>query len=140
MKIHTDAVLAKIREITALTSKTYAAVVPKDSNGNLPARPFVVVYPADGIDTQERFTGPRRTQHPRFTLHIVGSSYDNVATVTALVKAKFVTGGFGFAPTVAGEYTTALTWDSPVPIQVDTDVVPPVPYQVIELGFTAEPV
>lgn len=136
---HTSAVLAKIREIPALASKTYAAIVPKDARGALPARPFVVVYPADGIDTQERFTGPRSTQHPRFTLHIVGSSYDNVATVTALVKAKFVVGGFGFAPAVEGEYTYGLRWDTPVPVQVDTDVVPPVPYQVIELGFNADP-
>lgn len=136
---HTNAVLAKIREIPALASKTYAVIVPKDAAGNLPARPFVVVYPADGVDTQERFTGPRSVQHPRFTLHIVGSSYENVATVAGLVEAQFVSGGFGVAPVVAGAHTWGLTWEAPIPVQLDTDVVPPVPYQVIEVGFNVEP-
>lgn len=140
MKQHTDAVLARIREIPAVASKTYAVVVPKDGNGAPPARPYVVVYPADGIDTQERFTGGRNEQHPRFTLHIVGSSYDNVATVTALVKAKFISDGFGIPLVITDERTRNLYWSSPVPVQVDTDVVPAIPYQVIELGFDSEPV
>lgn len=137
---HTNAVLAKIREIPALASKTYAVIVPKDSNGAFPTRPYVAVYPADGIDTQSSFTGPRSTQHPRFTLHIVGSSYDNVATVTALVKAKFVVNGFGVAPAVAGERTWGLIWSTPQPVQLDDDTVPPIPYQVIELAFDTEPI
>lgn len=140
MLVHTNVVLARIREIPALASKTYALIAPKDANGKLPAAPFVVAHPADGIDTQERFTGPRSTQHPRFTLHVVGSSYDNVATVTALIKAKFVDAhGFGIPPVITGWACRSLVWSSPLPVQVDNDIVPPVPYQVIELGFTADP-
>jgi hypothetical protein len=136
---HTLAVKARIQEVPALASKTYVGVAPKTADGKLPAAPFIVIYPADGIDTQERFTGPRSRQHPRFTVHVVGASYENVQAVTALVKAKFVVNGFGVPPAIGGEFTSALRWESPLPIQYDTDVYPSIPYQVIEISFNAEP-
>jgi hypothetical protein len=139
MRQHTAAVAAVIRSIPALASKTYVGAAPKDGAGKLPAAPLVVIYAADGIDTQERYTGPRATQHPRFTLHIVGSSHDNTQTIASAVKAKFVVNGFGVAPAVEGERTSDLVWESPLPVQYDTDVVPPVPYQVVELQFDAWP-
>lgn len=139
MLAHTQAVRAKIQEVPALASKTYTGRAPRDAQGKLPAAPFVVIHPADGIDGADRLTGPRSVQNPRFTLHVVGSSSDNVQTITAAVKAKFVVNGFGVAPDVPGEVTSRLTWSSPIPIQWDLDVNPPIPYQVIELSFTSEP-
>jgi len=137
---HTQAVKAKIQEIAALATKTHLGIAQKDSAGKIPAPPLVLIHPAGGTDTQERLAGPRSTQHPRFTLHIVGSSIDNVETIRDAVKAKFVVNGRGVPPTVAGEVTSALSWDEPTPIQWDTDLTPPVPYAVVELGFTADPV
>lgn len=136
---HTEAVKSRIQEIPALATKTYVGVAPKGSDGKLPTAPFVVIYPADGIDTQDRLTGPRSTQNPRFTVHIVGSSYANTQAVTAAIKPKFIVDGFGVPPAVSGEVTSRLTWESPLPIQYDTDVVPAIPYQVVEIGFVSEP-
>lgn len=138
MKIHTDWVKAQIQAIPALAAKTFTLEAPKDSNGKLPTAPFMVIYPADGIDRAERLAGPAITQNPRFLLHIVGSSYDNVATVTALVKARFIVDGFGVTPTIPDASCGRVWWHSPQPVALDRDVVPAIPFQVIELGFTAE--
>ena len=141
MKIHTARVEAIAKEVPALTSKTFVGRGHKGVDGSLVTPPLLVIYPADGIDTQERLTGPSSTQHPRFTLHIAGTSYDQVAEVTGLLKAKFIdVDGYGIPPAIEGWATSDVTWSAPVPIQEDTDVTPSVLYQVIELGFDAEPV
>jgi len=139
VRIHTQAVKATIQEISALATKTLLGRAPRTSGGALPAPPLVLIHPAGGTDTQERLAGPKVTQHPWFTLHIVGSSVDNVETIRDLVKGKFVVNGRGVPPQVAGEVTSNLTWSEPTPIQWDTDVTPPVPYAVVELGFTSDP-
>jgi hypothetical protein len=141
VKVHTDPVVARIRAIPDLASRTHLARAPKDVNGNLPATPLAIVYPADGTDTVERLAGPARHQHPRFTLHLVGSSYNNVAAITQAVKAQFIDAdGWAIPLEAPGWMISNLTWSSPIPIQVDTDTTPPVFYQVIELGFDADPV
>jgi hypothetical protein len=136
---HTVAVRDRIKQIPILATKTYTGNAPKDSDGKLPLAPFVVIYPADGIDRQTSFTGPRSAQNPRFTLHIVGSSSDNVQTVTKAVKDIFVVNGFGVAPAVPDESTRSLTWSASQPVEWDRDVSPPIPYQVVELSFVSEP-
>src|SRR3546814_15255452 len=103
-------------------------MAPRTATGVLPAPPLVLIHPADGTDSQERFTGPRSAQHPRFTLHIVGSSVDNVQTITEAVKAKFVVDGLGVAPSIPGERPSPLTGGSPIPAPWDTHMSPPVPY------------
>lgn len=137
---HTTAVRDRIKEIPALSAKTYTGTAPKDSNGRYPSAPYVLVHPADGIDRQASFTGPRLEQNPRFTLHIVGSSSDNVQTITKAVKDKFVVNGFGIAPYVEGEVTRSLTWSSSQPIDWDTAVTPPIPFQVVEISFVSTPI
>lgn len=139
MKQHTLAVTNAIKSIPALASKTYVSIAPRDSAGKLPAAPYVVVHPSDGDDTQERMTGPRSTYHPDFTLHIVGSSYDNAQTVTELIKSKFVVDGFGVRLSVPDENTFGCRWSVPAPTQVDNSVTPPLVYNVAELGFESEP-
>lgn len=124
----------------ALANATFVGRVPKTSAGELVSRPFNVIYPADGIDTQDRLTGGRRVQHPRFTMHIVGDSYKQVATLTSQLKAQFVEDGFGIPLDVPGEVTRNMQWSSPEPVQWDTDVTPPVAYQVVELSFDSEPI
>lgn len=136
---HADAVEARSKTVPALATATYVGRVPKTSAGALVARPFNVIYPADGIDTQDRLTGGRRVQHPRFTMHIVGDSYKQVATLTSQLKARFIEDGFGIPLDVPGEVTRNVQWSSPEPVQWDTDVTPPVAYQVVELSFDSEP-
>lgn len=143
MLAHTNAVVARVQSITALASKTFKLVAPRDATGKVTAvAPYVVVQPGDGDDTSERFTGPPVTSHPRIVLHIVGASYDNAQIVTELVKAKFVTpGGFPINFTtgeVAGQVGKHLYW-SAQPTQIDNDVSPPLIYNTVELGWDSEP-
>lgn len=141
MKVHTSAVEAIAKTVPALTSKTFVGRGHKNADGSLVTPPLLVIYAADGIDTQERLTGPNSTQHPRFTLHIAGTSYSQVAEVTGLLKAKFIDAyGYGIPPAIPGWVTSDVTWDAPIPIQEDADTQPSVLYQVIELGFDADPV
>lgn len=139
MLVHTTAVKTAIQSIPALATKTYVSVAPRDSAGKLPTAPYLVIHPSDGDDSQERVTGPRLTRHPSFTLHIVGSSYDNAQTVTELVKGKFVVNGVGVKLTVVGETTKPCHWSVPIPTQVDTSLTPPLIYNAAELDFVSDP-
>ena len=139
MKQHTAWVEAQLKSLPPLTAKTYIVEAPKDGAGNFPKPPFVVIHPADGFDRAERLAGPATQQNPRFVLHIVGSSYDNVSTITGLVKPLFIQGGIGVTPSIPGESCGRVWWQSPQPVALDRDVTPPIPFQVIELGFTADP-
>jgi len=139
VKQHNDWVKAQIQGIPALAAKTFVLNARKDGTGSFPPAPFVIIYPVDGVDTVERLAGPSSTQNPRFILHIIGSSYDNVAAVTALVKPLFVQDGIGVTPVILGESCGRVWWRSPQPVALDRDVTPPIPFQVIELGFTADP-
>lgn len=138
MKQHTDWLKAQIQSIPALAAKTFVLNARKDGTGAFPPAPFAVIYPVDGVDTVERLAGPALTQNPRFILHIVGSSYDNTALVTGLVKPLFIQAGIGVTPDIPGESCGRVWWRSPQPVALDRDVTPPIPFQVIELGFAAE--
>lgn len=133
-KKHTDALVAKSKEITAFTSKTFVTTVP---TGTEP--PYLVWHPAQGSNTQERVTGPRVTKHPRFTGHIVGETADQVQVLLDLLEAKLFPGGRGIVLTVAGEISKPLWFSSPLPIQVSTDPLPAIVYAVVECGWTSDP-
>jgi hypothetical protein len=138
VKQHTAVVKATIESIPALATKTFVAVAPRVS-GNLPTAPYVVIHAADGEDEQDRLAGPQSLYHPNFTLHIVGSSYENAQTVTELIKAKFVVAGFGVFLTVAGETTSRCRWAVPQPTQTDYSLGAPLIYNVAELAFDSQP-
>lgn len=135
---HTLAVQAVIRTDSAVAAKTYIADATK-ADGKLPDAPFVVIYPGNGTDSTDRLSGPRIQQRPFFTLHVVGTSWDNTLQLTERLKGLFVVNGWGVPPTIPGELTSDLSWSEPIPIQVDRDTTPAVVYQVVELSFTAEP-
>ena len=139
MLIHTDAVEARAKTVVPLTTKTFVSFAKRDANGELPVAPYAVIHPADGVDSQERVSGPRVAQHPMFTFHIVGSSYRNCQEVTELLKAKFIAGGIPIQINVSGEKGRGLYWHSPQPTQVDNDIKPPLIYNVVEVGWISEP-
>lgn len=138
MKNHTAVVKATIETIPALASKTFLSVAPRVNNA-LPAAPYVVIHASDGTDEQDRFAGPQSVYQPNFTLHIVGSSYDNAQTVTELIKAKFVVNGFGVFLTVTGEQTRRCRWSMLQPTEVDNSLGSPLIYNVVELAFDSSP-
>lgn len=136
---HTLAVQAVIKTEPAVASKTYITEAPKDANGKLPSAPYVVIHPGTGTDATDRLSGPRVRERPFFTVHVVGSSWDNVTQLTERLKGLFVVGGWAVPPVLPGEMTSDFLWSEPIPIQVDRDVTPPIVYGVVELSFTAEP-
>lgn len=137
MRAHTNAVKARIQTVQALTAKTFVGTARK-ADGKLQEPPYVVIYPAEGTDDTDRLTGPSTVQNPRFTIHIVGGSYDNVQSLVERIKPLFVLNGRAIEIDVPGERGYGLYWSSPVPIQWDFDV-PDRLYQVVELGFSSEP-
>lgn len=141
-KAQTDVVDATVKSITYLASKTFKLVAPRDTAGKLPKAPYVVVQPSDGLDTAERFTGAKSTAHPRYVLHVVGSSYDNCQSTLEDVKAAFIdpVSRFPHPIVVAGELARNIVFETPIPVQVDNDVTPPLIYATAELSWDADPI
>lgn len=139
MKVHALAVKARIETVPALTLKTFMLVAPRDAAGNLPIAPYAVVQPADGSDSSDRFTGPKFASNPRIVIHVVGLTYDQVQSVSELVKAKFVVAGISMQINVTGERGRGLTWSSPIPTQSDNDTTPPTVYNTYEVAWVSEP-
>ena len=140
MKAHTDALVALTQQIPALATKTFVAIA-KFPTGTEESKkyPYVVYFPAAGTDSAERMTGPAVTQHPRWTRHTVGQSYAQVADTEADIHAKLVPNGRGVVLEVAGQVCGPMWDESPIPIQVDNDVTPPLVYAVSECGFDSDP-
>jgi hypothetical protein len=132
----TIATKALIELVPALAGKTWVTRAP--TGPVLPAQ-YCIVHPAAGADEAGRFMGPQTVEHPEFTLHIVGATADQVQALIDLVKAKFVVNGFMTPPTVSGRRNWAGYWRSPLPIQTDNTVTPPLLFAVIQLGWTSEP-
>lgn len=133
----TQAVKATIEQVPILTTATFVGPVPQ-SVSPLPGA-YCLIWPADGIDEAQRFTGPATVGNPAFTLHIVGANVDQVQVITGLVKAKFVVNGFFVPPPVTGRIGRAGYWNAPTPIQTDETVSPVLVYAVIELGWQSLP-
>lgn len=133
-KKHTDALVTKIQEIPALTAKTFRTIAPHGT-----VSPYVIVHPAKGSNSQEVLTGPHRTKHPRYTLHVVGDSSEQVEIVMDLLETKLFPNGFGVVLTVAGEQSFPLWFESPTPIQASTDPLPAIVFGVIECGWRSDP-
>lgn len=136
----TQFLVALIQTVPALASSTWVTQVPIAATGQPPAAfPYALVHPADGADEQTRFTGPASTEHPAFTVHLVGGSANQCKVVAELVKAKIIVGGFGIVPTVSGRRNQRMYWRSPIPIQTDKNATPPLCFYVAEVGWTSDP-
>ena len=131
---HTAALKAKTQEVPALATKTFISQAP-----HLTPAPYIVWHPAQGTNAQTAITGPRVEKNPRFTGHIVGASAEQVQVLLDLLEAKLFPGGRGVVLTVAGEVSKPLWFESPLPIQVQTDPQPTVIYAVVEVGWSTQP-
>lgn len=133
-------VVGLVETVTALSAATYVTTLPKPATGQPAAPlPYALVHPADGVDEQTRATGGYSTEHFEATIHLVGASANQCKVLADLLKAKVVVGGFGIIPTIDGRRCQRMYWRSPIPIQTDSDVTPPICFQVIEVGWTSDP-
>jgi hypothetical protein len=133
-RIHTQALVAKTRQIPAFASSTFVTVAPKGT-----VAPYVLWHPVKGTNTADRFDGPRVTKHPRFTGHIVGESADQVQVLTDLLEGLLLPGGRGVRLDVLGERARSLMFSCPLPVQVLSDPLPEVIYSVVEVSWDSDP-
>ena len=137
----TVALRTLIQAVPALASKTFI-VEAKNPPPNETAKvsvPYVVLFPAQGMDESERATSPRSVTNPEFTGWAVGGSAEQAAIILDLVKAQLVTDGFGVKVSVAGRTNDRCWFESPVPAQFDKSVTPPLHYHVFRIGWRSQP-
>lgn len=134
-KKHADALKVKTQEIPAFATKTFLTIVPTGTT-----LPYIVWHPANGVNVQDRVTGPRSTRNPQFTGHVVGSTAEQVLVLLDLLEAKLFPGGRGIRIDVTGEKGRPLHYSNPIPVQVQTDPQPTVVYGVVEVDWLSDPV
>jgi hypothetical protein len=69
----------------------------------------------------------------------VGSSANQAKVNADLVKAALVVGGFGIILTVTGRRNGRLYYRSPIPVQIDKTVTPPLCFHVAQVGWRSDP-
>ena len=119
--------------------RVYVSTAPAPPTGGALPLPYWIIHPGDGVDEQTRFTGPASTEHPEFTIHTVGSSANQAKVNADLVKGGLVVAGFGIIPTVAGRRNQRLYYRSPIPVQIDNTVTPPLCFHVAQVGWVSNP-
>lgn len=137
MKQHDYWLRDRIAEIPLLIGRVHLVKLP-DGLDWRDAVPYVLISPSDGTDEQHRLSGPAGLMHPRYVLHTVGLEYAEVRDQAAMVKDKLIVDGFGVVPTIEGEKSHRLWYDSPTAIQRDTDTTPARLYHVAECGFPTQ--
>lgn len=144
MKAHTDWLKARMETMPGAViggrSQVFVtkAQYPGSDSAVKVTYPYWVIHPQDGNDEQTRFTGPKLTQHPRFTIHSVGLSYDSAAIAGENVKKILIVNGFGVVPAIGGENSRRVWYDVPIPVQTDADVTPAIAFHVAECGFESD--
>jgi hypothetical protein len=132
--------VAYVEQVGALAASTFVTQLDKPATGQPPqTTPYALVHPADGIDEATRLTGPPVTEHPEFTIHIVGTTANQVKVVSDLLKHVLFPTGFGVTPTVTGRRCGKVFWRSPLPVQTDKNITPPLCFAVIEVGWRSDP-
>lgn len=134
------AVQAIVEQVPVLATSTFITLAPALTSGQPPMPyPYALIHPTGGTDEQTRFSGPYATEHPEFTIHLVGGSANQVQVVTDLLKAVVKPSGLGIIPTVSGRQNQRMFWRQPIPIQTSTEVTPPMVYAVVEVGWISDP-
>lgn len=136
MKRHTDALVALAETVPSIA--VYVTLA-ENTDGSPVTAPYVVIHPSDGRDDADRLSAPDTVQHPRFTVHSVGKTYQQAAWVGEHLKAVLIVGGVGVVPVVSGESAGGFWYSSPQAIQVDTDASPALIYHTSECGFSSTP-
>lgn len=134
MRKHTNALVAKSEEVELLEGRVFVTLADK---GTVP--PYLVWHPSQGVNTSGRVTGPKQTQNPRYTGHLVGNSAAQVEVLTDLLRDVLFPGGRGVRLEVDGEVSKPLWFEVPTPIQVQNDPQPAVIYTVVEVGWQSDP-
>lgn len=126
---HVDALLARLREDSALATIVVDGAVDPTAGVKLP--PYVVVYVDSGLRSVERESSEQPTKADfRITTHSVGSDANQARFFAGKVLDKFL----GWKPTVTGWDPRVVQHSRSFPVQSDTSIVPASQY--LTDGFT----
>lgn len=126
-----------VQQVPTLSEATYISNVPRAADGTpLIALPYAILHPIGGTPTAGRETGPAVTEHPSFTLHLVGVNAENALALTDLLRPLLTPETI---PVVDGRRNTRIWWREPLPLQEDTDVKPPLIFAIVEFGWRSDP-
>ena len=139
--LDTAALKALIETIPALEEATFVgeAKNPPPNQERTVAPPYVVLFPADGTSTAESLTGPKVVENPEFTGWVVGDSAEQAGIVLTLLRQLLYPGGLGVRVSVDGRSNDRLWFESPVTLQRDSSVTPPLHYHVFRTGWRSQP-
>lgn len=123
-----EATKARLQEDTILNGSTFQGQVT-----NRPSR-YVAFFLSGGQRTKGRFTGPSSVADYTLTTHSVGTTVEQAQLVEERVQSKLV----DWTPTITGFVCRRLQHDGSQPIEIDTDVSPPLYYIASSYGMTME--
>ncbi|WP_223690109.1 DUF3168 domain-containing protein [Leifsonia poae] len=135
IRAHVNAILARLREDTVLQGFTFEGVVLPDVQENRPQR-YCTIFTNSGYRTVERLSGPSATATFTYTIHSVGTDPQQAQAVAERVFAQLL----DYTPTVVGRQCGRLRHAASQPVQVDTDVKPPLYYCVDQFDLTSDPI
>jgi hypothetical protein len=96
---------AFVQAVPILSSAVFGVSVPKPAATATQPLPYAVLYPFGGTPEASRETGPAVTEHPSFTVHLVGGSVEQVSALSELLYAVLMP---DVHPTVAGRKTSRV--------------------------------
>lgn len=133
-----QAAQALVEQVPLLSSATYISrAADNPTNPDLPLPlPYAILHPIGGTPQATREMGPAVTEFPSFTLHLVGVNAEQVIALTDLLHPILTPETI---PVVAGRRCGRIWWREPLPIQEDTDVIPPLIFAVVEFGWRSDP-
>ena len=124
-----NALLARLREDLTLKNIVFEGVVTARPNR------YVAVYSDSGLREAERFTGGQWTSTQSFTIHCVSESPDKAQEIADRVFAQLL----DHVLEVPDRRCRRIRHGSSQPVQLDSDVSPPLWYTVDEFDVTSTP-
>ena len=120
-----DAAAAVLALLTADTGlKVFDGLVPVDSTGKPPSRPYVVVFAPVGHSSVDDLAGRSRALQASIQTTCVGDSAESCRIVARRVKAALL----DIRPVVVARVCYPIRHEDSQPPRADNDVQPPVMY------------
>lgn len=128
-RAHDQAVLDRIREVSALADATF--------DGEVVGRPqrYVLVHSNRGIARPDRLAGPSIRRRKTYWVHSVAASKSQADAVAEKVLAQLV----DWVPTVEGWQCERVSHEASEPVQKDDSRSPVLYYGVDQFDFYTSP-
>lgn len=124
----------------AATGKVFTGRAVGANNAPITGTWYLVIQPGGDDDSQERITGPYAVRQPSTTFQCVGTTPDQAIWVSEKLDAVLRPNSRGRTLTVPGVRTGPLKRDYIGPVQIDSDVSPPMWFQTVEYSFRSQPI